>query len=230
MRMAGRQETHECMSVLLRFTQSGWLTGTRVAVERLGKLPPKQLKELRKEAAKKGVWLEHRTKGKLADATRTYWLVGVDELDTLLPARQEEERTPEDALTLSCQHADIGCLFKVVGGSQNSLNAHLRHCKFRPTTKAAEAAAKGKKTKSARAVAASKADKREKKEERQKGGEKGKEKKKKPSQKAAPKVDSQTLLLESSSSNDEEADRQPTARATRGKQLKKKRQRARAAR
>ena len=86
-----------CMSALLRFTESGWLTGTRVVVDRLGKLPPKQLKELRKEAAKKGVWLEYQTKGKLADATRTYWLVGVEELDTLLPASQEEERTEEEA-------------------------------------------------------------------------------------------------------------------------------------
>jgi len=85
--------------------------------------------------------------------------------------------------TLCCQHAKRRSELQRMRShfpasmltSDASMNAHLRHCKFRPTTKAAEAAAKGKKTKSARAVAASKADKREKKEERQKRGGKGKE-------------------------------------------------------
>ena len=139
----------------------------------------------------------------------------------MLPARQEEERTQKEALTLCCQHVDIGRPFKVVGGSQNSLNAHLRHCKFKSATKATEPVAKGKKTKSVvRAATANKADKREKKEKKEKKGETGAEKKKKPSQKAAPKVDSHILLLASSSNSDAKAHRQPAARAARGRQTK----------
>jgi hypothetical protein len=72
-------------------------------------------------------------------------LVGVEELDTLLPVGQEEERTEEEAgeqVTLCCRNAGNGCPFKVVGGTQNSLNAHLRHCRFVPATKATEPVAK----------------------------------------------------------------------------------------
>ena len=63
------------MYAVLRFTQSGWLTGTRVAMENLANMATRQSNELKKQAKGKGVWLEHRTKGKLADATRTYGLV-----------------------------------------------------------------------------------------------------------------------------------------------------------
>ena len=74
-----------CMSAVLRFTESGWLTGTRIAMEKLRNLNPRQLKELKQVAKKKGVWLEHRSKGKLVDATRTYWLVDDQELAAFLP-------------------------------------------------------------------------------------------------------------------------------------------------
>ena len=39
-----------CISVVLRFTESGWLTDTRVAMENLRNLTAKQLNELEAEA------------------------------------------------------------------------------------------------------------------------------------------------------------------------------------
>ena len=41
-------------------------------MKKLRNLTTRQLKELKQVAKKKDVWMEHRSKGKLADATRTY--------------------------------------------------------------------------------------------------------------------------------------------------------------
>jgi hypothetical protein len=119
-----------CMSAVLRFTESGWLTGTRIAMEKLRNLNERQLKELKKVAKEKGVWLEHRTKGKLADANRTYWLVDDQELAAFLPEGRKDEpvSVAEPEPREYCPNAQRGCAF--VGSSINSLNAHARFCNY----------------------------------------------------------------------------------------------------
>ena len=151
-----------CMSAVLRFTESGWLTGTRVAVESLRKLTPKRLKDLKKEANRKGVWLEHRPKGKLADATRTYWLVDAQGLAASLPADQSDEpmsvAKPGDAAR-PCESSHLWCTFTTTGNKQ-SMNAHSRFCRFKPGLKPKQ------KPKVLKAVV----QKREKKEKKEKKG------------------------------------------------------------
>ena len=123
------------MNAVLRFTESGWLTGTRIAMEKLRNLNPKQLRELKSVAQKKGVWLEHRSKGKLVDAIRTYWLVDDQELAAFLPEEPEEEPiSVADVRTMqACPNAHLGCPFE--GSNNNSLNAHLRFCTHTEKTK-----------------------------------------------------------------------------------------------
>jgi hypothetical protein len=161
------------------------------------------VKELKKEAAKKGVWLEHRTKGNLPDASRTYWLVGAEELETLLPTSTEEKRIEEveRSSDLQCPHADLGCPW--VAKSRNSLNAHLKHCKFKPGAQTKEPMTKAKKV--AKTIGG-KSDRKEKKQKTKESGEgkkKAAERKKRASQKAAPKVVQHMLLKGSSDSDDE---------------------------
>ena len=110
------------------------LTGTRIAMEKLRNLTPRQLKELQQVAKKKGVWLEHRSKGKLLDATRTYWLVDDQELAAFLPKQPEDNPiSVADPVTERCPNAHSGCSF--VGTSINSLNAHKRFCSHTPKPK-----------------------------------------------------------------------------------------------
>ena len=107
-----------------------WLTGTRIAMEKLRNLNERQLKELKKVAKEKGVWLEHRTKGKLADANRTYWLVDDQELAAFLPEGRKDKpvSVAEPEPREYCPNAQRGCAF--VGTSINSLNAHARFCNY----------------------------------------------------------------------------------------------------
>jgi shikimate kinase len=85
-------------------------------------------------AKKKGVWLEHRSKGKLLDATRTYWLVDDQELAAFLPKQPEENPiSVADPVPERCPNAHLGCSF--VGTSINSLNAHKRFCSHTPKPK-----------------------------------------------------------------------------------------------
>jgi hypothetical protein len=93
------------------------------------------LRELKSVAQKKGVWLEHRSKGKLVDAIRTYWLVDDQELAAFLPEEPEEEPiSVADVRTMqACPNAHMGCPFQ--GSTNNSLNAHMRHCNHTEKTK-----------------------------------------------------------------------------------------------
>ena len=112
-----------------------WLAGWHKGGEELRNLATEQLKELRKGAKAKGVWLEHRTKGKLADATRTYWLVDDKGLAASLPAKLPVSlpaKLPDEPTSVAdpnkivepCKNTQHGCTF--VGSSNNSLNAHAR--------------------------------------------------------------------------------------------------------
>ena len=132
------------MNAVLRFTESGWLTGTRIAMEKLRNLNPKQLRELKSVAQKKGVWLEHRSKGKLVDAIRTYWLVDDQELAAFLPEEPEEEPiSVADVSTMqACPNAHMGCPFQ--GSNNNSLSAHMRFCTHTEKTKNMRATAPAK--------------------------------------------------------------------------------------
>ena len=123
-----------CMPAVLRFTESGWLTGTRIAMEKLRDLTSRQLKELQQVAKKKGVWLEHRSKGKLVVATRTNWLVVDQELAAFLPEGPEDNPiSVANPVTERCPNAHRGCIF--IGTSIDSLNAHKRFCNHTQKTK-----------------------------------------------------------------------------------------------
>ena len=114
-------------------------------MEKLRNLTPRQLKELQQVAKKKGVWLEHRSNGKLVDATRTYWLVDDQELATFLPEEPEDEpiSVADPQMGERCPNAHRGCIF--VGTSVNSLNTHARFCNFnKEKAKPAAAAKAGK--------------------------------------------------------------------------------------
>lgn len=149
------------MGIVRRLMNTEWHTQHRVLETKLDALSAKQKSNLLKQHLPGGgLWLEHRTKGPISSATRTYWWLSQEALHARLdsiaggPASGTKPAKPDnssDGNEFPCKHADEGCV--ATFANKHAASAHLRHCAYHKAIRAEKTPSK-KKTKSAAKVVA----------------------------------------------------------------------------